>query len=1250
MMQTSTPRCNPTLPIYVRKDDIILALRNSRQQVVIVSGETGSGKTSQLPLICCEAGFGGKIGVTQPRRIAATSIAAYVANQCNTPLGSFVGYKVRFSDRESRDTKIKFMTDGILLRELERNRLLRGYDVVIIDEAHERSLNIDFLLGNMRTILPMRPDLRLVISSATINTGLFSAAFHGAPVITVSGRLYPVDIVYKPIDGQLRDANDDDDAEADIRADYVSAAVRAVETIVQTQPQGDILVFMPTERDIVEAKDLLDKRLDAYCAVLPLFGRMPLPDQQNIFKSLDKQKIVIATNIAETSLTVPNIRYVVDTGLARVKRYDPAVRITRLPVEPVSQASAMQRAGRSGRVQDGVCVRLYSEEDFLSRPAFTLPEIQRANLGQVILSMAALRMGSVEDFPFLEPPPARAVSQGYASLAELGAIDEEKNLTTLGHDMAALPLDPPLSRMIIEAKKERCLFEMLIIASGLCVTDMRVRPAEKKQEADAAHAKFSDPMSDFLFYLKVWDAAAMDKGHSLTQLRKFCKAHFLSFVRMREWQDVHNQLLSIVNRSPVPPPRGKTVAFDQLHRCILAGFLSHIARKTKDNDYQVAKGRKAFLFPGSALYKKKPDWIVCAEIVETSRVYARTAASIDPAWCETIAENLCKKTYGEPRFDEESGTVSAQEKVMLFGLPIVESRTVAYGRINPKVANEIFIRDGLAEGRLQTHHAFFRHNRDLLDRVIQFEKKMRSYAASGTDEAVVAFYHARITNVTSIHDLNAAIKEKGSDLFLHMKESDLVPADAAQSAALLPDSVGIGVMEFPIRYEFDPASQHDGATVEIPSSELACVNEAVFDWIVPGFIVQRIRYFLESLPKVLKKQLEPVPETSRTIADAMSFEGQDFCESLCEAVGQLYGVKLEPAQLATDNLPHHLSIKVAVKRDREGRKDTRHQGGAEKREDHAGRSNESEWRRQTSKIERENLQTWDFGDLQEKLEVIPSENKGLPVYGFPSLVSPKDSVDLRVFTSGDDQTACHAAGVNALLRKSLEKEIAWLNDDMKFGKHLQILCAPFAKPEVFQKSLLALIENHCFDNEDFEIRKKSEFDRVLAKVKREFASEGPKLVSILEKSLEDLGEFQSMIKGRLTSYSLASYRETAVSLRKEMQNYVTNLLDNKLSYNMLLQYNRYLSAFRYRIDRAFSDMQKYMLKYQNIRPYIDNSESILSKFHGFSKENQTLIIDFAMMVEEFKISTFAQAEIKTLFPISQKRVGEKWEEVRKVII
>jgi ATP-dependent helicase HrpA len=674
---------------------------------------------------------------------------------------------------------------------------------------------------------------------------------------------------------------------------------------------------------------------------------------------------------------------------------------------------------------------------------------------------------------------------------------------------------------------------MLVISAGLCVTDMRVRPQEKKQEADALHARFTDPMSDFLFYVKLWDAAGGARRQSLTQLRKFCKSNFVSFTRMREWIDVHSQLLGILDTNE--GAGAKTASFEQLHRCILAGLISTIAKKTKDNDYHVAKGRTAFLFPGSSLYKKKPDWIVCAELVETSRLYARTAAVVDPAWCETLAGHLCKHSYSEPAFDPETGTVKAHEKVMLFGLAVVEKRTVAYGRINQKIANELFIQDGLADGKLQTHHPFYHHNKELQEHLRQFEKKMRSSAISNGDEAIISFYQARLPGITSIHDLNALIKEKGSDSFLHMKESDLTGQDPGDTATLFPDSVRIGVRDFPIRYEFDPSSLHDGATVEVPASELSCINETVFDWIVPGFIVQRVQYLLESLPKSLKKQLEPVPETSQAVSATLSFKGEDFLDSLCDVVEKNYGLSLDPGQLPIDDLPQHLSVKVMVKKDL--RQHSHTSEGAEKTHN----SNIAEWKHRTAPFERKNLQTWDFSDIQDKIQVIHA-SKGFSVYGFPSLVSSENTVDLVVFTSRDQQARRHAKGVKKLLELCLAKDLAWMENGLKFGKSLQILCALIAKPQDIKDSLIKIIKDRYLGTEDFNIHKKSDFERVLTKVKTGLGSESIKLVSTLETVFADYHELQSMIKKRITNCNIASYRETAALLKKELQKYMINFV------------------------------------------------------------------------------------------------------------
>ncbi|HUI90820.1 MAG TPA: ATP-dependent RNA helicase HrpA [Chitinivibrionales bacterium] len=1207
-----------TLPIYEKKDEIIRALRSS--PVVIVAGETGSGKTTQLPFLCLEAGYGqkGKIGITQPRRLAATSVAAFAASQASCALGTFVGYKVRFNDRDSAETKIKFMTDGILLRELQTDRFLNSYDVVVIDEAHERSLNIDFLLGYFKMLLPRRPGLRLVISSATINTALFSKAFDNAPVITVSGRLFPVETIYLP---------DKTDDESD--ASFINAAADAVDMILREPDQGDILVFMPTERDILETKDLLQGRLGGGL-VVPLFGRMPLADQTSVFRKIDKQKIVVATNIAETSITVPGIRYVVDTGLARVKRFDPSMGITRLPVEPVSQASAAQRAGRCGRVRDGVCVRLYSEQDLLSRPQFTMPEIQRANLGQVILSMASLRLGKIEDFPFLEPPARQAVSHGYSSLIELGALDEKRNLTDAGRSMARFPLDPALSRMIIEAHRRHCIPEITVIASALCIQDMRVRPSDKKDAADAAHAQCTDPMSDFLFYLKLWNTCGFDRREkkSFGQLKKFCKENFLSFVRMREWQDIHKQLLGVVTKKEGVLERSPAVTYEQIHCCITAGFISHIGNKNEDGSYHIAKARKAFVFPGSALFKKKPDWIVSAELVETSRLYSRTCASIDPLWLEAVAPHLCNRRYSEPFFDEETGGVKAKETVSLFGLVIVAGRTVGYGRINPKEAAEVFIREGLVAGKLRTHHGFFQHNQKLCNSISDVEKKLRTRGIYAGDESVYSFYSSRLDNITSVHELNAVVNKNGSDGFLYMKESDVLKGAMTARAALFPDSVVIGAAAFPITYEFDPSSELDGATAHVPSSEFSYVNDTVFDWIVPGLFAPRIQYLLGNLPKSIKKLLEPVPETAQKIASSLVFCGQDFIAAVCDAIKKLNGITLDPSSLPIHDLPPHLMVKIAVKKG----------AGAT-----ASNGNSALWHQFIGKWERKNIFSWDFGDLPDIMEVIPSKI-GFPVFGFKGLAEKCGAVECLVFTSREERANYHPDGVKKLLEISVEKELAWFEKEIKVEKNLELQLSLDKKKDV-KDILLNLLKNHCFGKESLSVWKKSDFEKMAARVKREIAAGGDKLISSIQHFGREYPGLQSMMKNSLKKYPSKGHVKIAGELARELIRFLELLSTGSADYTLVINFPRYLRGFSYRIQRTFSDIGKYLPKHKTALDYTERADSYLQQASPSSSEHQKGILEFALMVEEFKISLFAQQEVKTLFPVSQKRLDEKLEKL-----
>lgn len=1209
------------LPIHDKKDELIRALRAS--QVAIVTGETGSGKTTQLPLFCLEAGLGkhGKIGVTQPRRIAATSVASYVASQLSCPLGSLVGYKVRFSDRESSETKIKFMTDGILLRELSADRHLNQYDVIIIDEVHERSLNIDYLIGYFKWLLPQRPDLRLVLSSATIDTDLFSKAFSRAPVITVSGRLFPIDILHHT-----------PASSADEEISFVNLAADTAQQLLESSDSGDILVFMPTERDILETCDLLEGRLKAACRVLPMYGRMPLGEQAAIFYASDKRKIVVATNIAETSVTVPNVRFVVDTGLARVKRFDPAMGFTRLPVEPVSQASARQRAGRCGRVQNGMCVRLYSEEDLLSRPEYTPPEIQRANLGQVILSMATLELGAIEDFPFLQSPSRQSISQGYRTLEELGALDESRRLTDLGRRMAAFPVDPALSRMLLQARQERCMREILIIASALCVQDTKVRPADKKGLADAAHARFSDPLSDFIFYLKLWDASGWDSAptYSLTTLRKFCKAHYLSFVRMREWRDVYNQLFAIVEKNGEAAKGQPPAGYDQIHRCIAAGFISHVAKKNDDGTFQVAKGRVSSMFPGSALFKKRPDWIVSSELVETSRLYSRTCASIDPLWLESIAPHLCKRRYSEPFFDEETGGVKAKEAVSLFGLALVTGRIVGYGRINVAEAADVFVREALCAGRLKAHYKFFKHNIELCSRVESFEKKLRTSGIHAGEETIFAFYKSRLPGVTSVHELNAYLQRPGGAESLFMKESDVLLEQHGPVAGLFPDSVCIGCVDYPIAYEFDPSSELDGASVRLPSSEMAFINHTVFDWIVPGLFEPRIRFLLESLPRSTKRHIEDVSETARSIASSLSYAGKDFLDSAIESAGVLFGISIDPHLFQVLDLPPHLMVKVVVEK--------KHHSSRQS-------SNAAAWQEGCGQWIKKNLRSWNFGDLPPRFEVIQNKN-GFPVFGYPALAAHEDTVDCTVFASQEDQEKNHIAGAKRLAELILEKEFAWLERDLKVDAKRYTALMPVETVETFRGVAFSLMKKHCFANTNFLVWKKSEFQAIIDTAQSRLASLGPKIGGLVGSIISAFVELQSILKTKSRSCNSKGYANVGLNLKQELTRYIQILLTKSLNFEMFMQYPRYLEAFRVKLHRAFSDPGRYLSRCENTSFYVRKSEALLSHLTKYHPKNQEFILNYAMMVEEFKISIFAQQEVKTLFPISEKRLDEKLENLR----
>jgi ATP-dependent helicase HrpA len=897
------------LPITSRAKEIIRLIEEN--PVVIVAGETGCGKSTQIPKMCLEAGRGvaGKIGCTQPRRIAAITIAHRIAHEMGEDIGLSVGYKIRFRDRTGPHAFIKIMTDGMLLAETQADRMLYEYDTLIIDEAHERTLNIDFMLGILKTLLPTRPELKVIIASATLDTEKFSAAFGGAPVVQVKGRLYPIDVEYLPVDPALEEQGE---------ITYVDMALQSVDSLRLKKRSGDILIFMPTEEDILETCERLRGRRYPETEVLPLFARLPASEQGRVY-SVKGDKIVVATNVAETSLTIPGIRYVIDTGLARIPRYLPRTRTTSLAVGPISRSSAEQRKGRCGRVQQGVCIRLYSEEDLDSRPLFTPPEIQRSNLAEVILRMLSLRLGNPALFPFLDPPGHRSIKDGFDVLMELGAVirkGQDYELTTKGKLMARVPQDPRISRMVIEASREGCLEETAVIAAALSIQDPRERPVEKALQADQVHAPFKDPDSDFLTLLKIWNRYHREWESLKTQnkMRKFCKEHFLSYARMREWVHTHEQITAILREQRIVDRRqGDDALYDRIHRSVLSGFLSNIAVRKEKNTYLAARGREVMLFPGSTLFNKAPVWIVAAEIVKTSRLFARTAARIHPEWLESLGGDLCRSTYSDPRWDRNRGEVRAYEQVSLFGLPIVTKRPVSYGPIDPEESHRIFVDFALVEGDMKNPPPFLMHNREVVAKISDMEDKLRRRDILVGDLALFEFYSERLKGVSDISSLGKIIKEKGDDGFLRLKEDDLMlyrPDEA--ELAQYPDRFNAGGRTYPCVYAFAPGRDEDGLTVKIPSGLISKIPAESLDWGVPGLLKEKVTDMIKGLPKRYRKQLVPVSRTVDEILQGMEQSEKSLINTLCAFVYRRYGVDIPSSVWAGVEVPNHLKVRIAV--------------------------------------------------------------------------------------------------------------------------------------------------------------------------------------------------------------------------------------------------------------------------------------------------------------------------------------------------
>ncbi|MGD8657343.1 MAG: ATP-dependent RNA helicase HrpA, partial [Desulfobacterales bacterium] len=1084
-----------SLPITTKKTDIIRAIK--RHPVVIVSGETGSGKTTQLPKYCLAAGRGiaGMIGHTQPRRIAAMTVARRIAEEFGQDLGDAVGYKIRFKDRTSKKAYLKIMTDGILLAETQTDRYLNAYDTIIVDEAHERSLNIDFILGILQTLLAQRDDLKLIITSATIDTEKFSKAFGDAPVIEVSGRMYPVDVRYQKAKLKKREKNE---------VTHIELAVKAVRQLIAESTRGDILVFMPTEQDIRETCELIGGSKFKQSRILPLYARLTAAEQARVFARTSERKIIVATNVAETSITIPGIKYVVDSGLARISRYSPRSRTTSLPVVPISRSSADQRKGRCGRVQNGICVRLFGEDDYLSRPRYTRPEILRANLAEVILRMMALRLGDINDFPFIDRPDSKSIKDGYDLLYELGAISIAQSAKGKGHSadikssktrrkagrplkfskltekgrlMARIPLDPRLSRMLLEAQERGCIDQITVIAAALSIQDPRERPLEKTTEADQAHAQFDDPLSDFTTLLNIWNHYnhLWQTRKSNNDLKRFCRQHFLSYNRMREWRDIYHQVCAILEefgirkRRRPKPVQAQNLRLDKeqplyqsIHHSILSGYLSNIAQKKEKNVFRATQNREVMVFPGSGLFDKAGRWIVAAEMVETSRLFARTVANIDSQWLEALGGDLCRRVYLNPRWQKSQSAVMADEETRLFGL-IIAQRSVAYGPINPDEAADIFIRSAIVKGELKKPLAFMAHNQRLIADIKRLEDRMRRRDLVVSEEKLFDFYTQQLPGVYSVKMLSQRIKKKGGDRFLRLKKQDLMNYDpAAGELAQYPLSTTIKGQRYKYAYHFEPGEDDDGVTIEVPVSLAAAVPRETLDWLVPGLITEKIESLIKGLPKVYRKKLVPVSETVDIINREMPRGKQSLFSALGEFILQRFGVDIPAAAWPIESLPDHLKMRISMiapdGRELRSSRDTNILSRSTKEAVPAG-----EFETYRRKWQKTGITRWDFGDLPEFISSPPKAQSKWVAY--PALQAGDDpikSVSLTLFLQQDKALNVHRYGVAGLYKIHFAKDLKFLKKGLKLPATLKTAADYFGGPSRIEKRLMDRVVSDLF--------------------------------------------------------------------------------------------------------------------------------------------------------------------------------------------
>lgn len=1291
----------PELPVTARKDEIVKAIREN--QVVVIAGETGSGKTTQIPKMCLEAGLGieAKIGCTQPRRVAALSISKRIAEELRANWGREVGCKIRFDDHSSPHTYIKLMTDGILLAEAQGDPNLSEYNAIIIDEAHERSLNIDFLLGHLKNLLARRKDLKLIVTSATIDTQAFSKHFNDAPIIEVSGRMYPVEVHYQPLNSESEESGD---------VNYVDAAVSACERILYESNTGDVLIFMPGERDIRESGDQLQGRFAGEAEIIPLFGRLSSGDQQKVFAPSAKRKVVIATNIAETSLTIPGIRYVIDAGLARISRYNPRTRTRRLPVEAISQSSANQRKGRAGRVQDGICIRLYSEEDFNERPAFTQPEIQRSNLAEVILRMKAFYLGDIETFPFVQPPTPAAIASGYSLLQELGALDDQRALTPLGRDLARLPIDPTIGRMLLQSQREHATQELLIIASGLSIQDPRERPSDQKEAAAAAHKKFSDPKSDFLTLLNIWNAVhdQWEQLRTQNQRRKFCKQHFLSYLRMREWQDLYTQLHNALEDLGTLKLNESNAAYEAIHRSILAGLIGHVAKREERNNYKATGNRIATVFPGSALYERtesqkkgakpdprapkprssQPEWIVAGEIVETSQLFARTIAGIDPHWIYQLAPHCCKVTHQNPHWSVNSGRVLVDEIVTLYGLE-VQRRKVVYGNINPADATRIFIRSALVEenllprrgqndedsddvrvtastGKKQADglppiYAFMAKNRAIRQKIENWQTRVRRYGFADLHQVMCDFYAKQLQNISSVHELNRFLRDTKTPDVLCITEAEMTGGQAlSYDKDAFPDAVAVSGQPVSLSYAYAPGEEHDGVTVRLPFTIAQSVSPAQLEWAVPGLREEKITELLRALPKSLRRELMPFPPKVTEIVQEFQPTGPSFLHDLATFIFRHYGVQVTATDWPADALPAHLRSRIEiVGYDQKLLSSGRDLGQLQAKLAEVKPEPTKEprdWQRAAQRWERFGITGWNFGDLPERITV--SEGPGLPLYAWPGLAYEEGNVNVRLFRTEAMAQNASLPGLQRLIELAIQKDLAWLEKDLRALVRYDALYASIGTSEEFRETALEHLKGHILPQEPLKKLTEANFKAAVDEAHKKVPALGMQFIDrigailLQRQKVEDkvgrVGKGVVQAAKKLTSLSQLG-QPVATTSSNPLANELAELMParflEQVSYERLPHLTRYLKALLTRAERAALNPVKDQERAKALAPYVNVLKRMQTK-PQMNRNTQAMVDDFRWLVEEYKVSLFAQ-ELGTAVPVSPKRLDNQLEVMKQ---